>query len=203
MEQMPGEREAGQRPIINITGEKVWLGPPSRALIEVSVHWENDFELSVFSGDPLRPKTREAVEADYGRYSRGDQDDRVGFAIYEAATSRLIGFTHLRHIDGIHRTAEFGISIGEKACWGKGYGTEATRLMLDYGFTVLGLHNIMLTTYSFNERALRAYQRAGFRVIGRRREVGRLGGQAYDDVYMDCLATEFTSPLPPVVALPG
>ena len=67
--------------------------------------------------------------------------------------------------------------------------------MLDYGFNGLGLHNIMLTAFSFNERGLRAYTRAGFREIGRRREAFRLSGDAYDVVYMDCLATEFESPV--------
>ncbi len=66
--------------------------------------------------------------------------------------------------------------------------------MLDYGFSGLGLHNILLTVFSQNERGLRAYTRAGFRVIGRRREAYRRAGRAYDVVYMDCLATEFTSP---------
>ena len=58
-----------------------------------------------------------------------------------------------------------------------------------------GLPNIDLTVFSFNERGLRAYQRAGFQVIGRRREAHRLGGRAYDVIYMDCLATEFVSPV--------
>jgi RimJ/RimL family protein N-acetyltransferase len=81
--------------------------------------------------------------------------------------------------------------VGEKDCWNKGYGTETTTLMLDYGFTALGLHNIMLRVFSYNERARRAYLRAGFKEIGRRREARRLAGRAYDVVYMDCLATEF------------
>ena len=92
-------------------------------------------------------------------------------------------------------SSEFGLLIGEKECWGKGYGTETTRLMLDYGFTCLNLHNIMLRAYSFNERGLRAYRRAGFQEIGRRREAIRLAGRVHDEVLMDCLATEFESPL--------
>jgi RimJ/RimL family protein N-acetyltransferase len=63
--------------------------------------------------------------------------------------------------------------------------------MLDYAFNVLGLHSVRLAVFSFNERAQRAYERAGFRVIGRWREAKRLGGRAYDVVYMDCLAREF------------
>lgn len=81
--------------------------------------------------------------------------------------------------------------IGEKECWGKGYGTEVTALMLEYGFTALSLHNIMLTAYSFHERGIRAYRRAGYREIGRRREALQLGGKAYDQIYMDCIASEF------------
>lgn len=85
--------------------------------------------------------------------------------------------------------------MSEKECWGKGYGTEVAELMLDYGFGGLSLHNIMLRVYSDNERGIRAYTRAGFREIGRRREAHRLGGRAYDVVYMDCLASEFRSPV--------
>jgi diamine N-acetyltransferase len=203
MDQAPLEQQTSERPIFNIVGENIWLGPLPHELVALSARWDNDVSLTILSGDPLRPKSREAVEAEYQRYSRGDQDNLVGFSMYEATTSRQIGVTHLRDIDGTHRTAEFGIFIGEKDCWGKGYGTEATRLMLDYGLTVLGLHNVMLTAYSFNERAMRAYQRAGFRIMGRRRAGPRAGGHAYDVVYMDCLASAFTSPLPPIVAEPG
>ena len=67
--------------------------------------------------------------------------------------------------------------------------------MLDYGFTGLGLHNIWLSVYASNEHAIRAYSKAGFREIGRRREARKIGGQFYDIVLMDCLATEFKSPL--------
>lgn len=108
---------------------------------------------------------------------------------------RAIGYTTLEDIDLRDRTAKFALLIGEQDCWGKGYGTETTRLMFDYGFTALGLHNIMLLVFSFNERGLRAYSCAGFRPIGRRREAHRLGGRAYDVIMMDCLASEFESPV--------
>jgi RimJ/RimL family protein N-acetyltransferase len=102
---------------------------------------------------------------------------------------------NLHTVDHARRTATYAISIGEPECWGKGYGTEATRLMLDYGFTALGLHNIMLTVLRHNEAGIRAYTRAGFREIGRRREAYPFAGQVYDIVMMDCLATEFESPV--------
>ena len=177
-----------EQPILNITGENVALGPVRRDLLPLYQRWINDFEVTRTLGARLRPMTWEAEEAWYEQSSKGDD---AHFTIYERATMRPIGNTGLHDIDHLHRTAEFGILIGEKECWGKGYGTETTRLMLDYGFNALGLHNIMLTAFSFNERGLRAYTRAGFREIGRRREAFRLAGRAYDVVYMDCLATEF------------
>jgi RimJ/RimL family protein N-acetyltransferase len=179
------------QPIINITGDKVALGPIRRDLLSLYHRWINDFEVTRTLAARLRPMTWEAEEGWYERASKGD--GAAMFTIYERATMRPVGTTGLEEIDYFHRTAEFGLLIGEKECWGKGYGSETTRLILDYGFTVLGLHNIMLTVYSFNERGLRAYTRAGFREIGRRREAIRLGGEAHDVVLMDCLATEFHS----------
>jgi RimJ/RimL family protein N-acetyltransferase len=177
------------QPIVNFVGEKVALGPRRRELVPLYTKWINDFEAVRGLGVGMRPTTREAEEEWYERTSKGDRD--AGFTIYERATMRPIGNAGLHGVDHRHRVAEFGILIGEKDCWGKGYGTEATALVLEYGFTALGLHSIMLRAYSFNERAIRAYTRAGFRLVGRWREAHRLGGQAYDVVFMDCLATEF------------
>jgi diamine N-acetyltransferase len=106
---------------------------------------------------------------------------------------RPIGFTYLSDI--AEQKAEFGIVIGERACQGKGYGTEATRLMLDYAFNILNLHNVMLKVAAYNEAGIRAYEKAGFQVIGRRREVKMINGKRWDMIYMDCLATEFESPV--------
>ena len=187
-------------PIINIYGAQVGLGPTTRAQSAIMARWDNDFAVALLSGDRLAPHYTEEYESDYDHYAKGEWRDEIVFSIYELATLRFIGVTDLRRMDAVGRSAEFGIEIGEKDCWGKGYGTEATILMLDYAFNVRGLHNIMLTTYSYNARAIRAYTRAGFREFGRRRECVRLGGRVYDEVYMDCLATEFASPLRPIVA---
>ena len=94
-----------------------------------------------------------------------------------------------------HGTAIWGILIGEKDCWNKGYGTETARLMLDYAFTALSLTNVLLTVYSYNTRGIRAYLRAGYKEIGRRRGARRFAGGVYDEVYMDCIASEFESPV--------
>lgn len=179
-------------PIISIWGEKVALGPLRRDLIPLYLRWINDFDVIRTLGAPLRPMTWEAEEAWYQRTCRDESG--VFFVIYERETMRPIGSTGLDDIDFRHKTAELGLLIGEKECWGQGYGTEVTRLILDYGFTALDLHNITLTVHSYNERGLRAYTRAGFRIIGRRREAVRLAGKAYDVILMDCLSSEFESP---------
>ena len=179
----------GRQPIINIAGEKVALGPLRRDLIPLYLRWINDFEVVRFLGPAARPTSLEAEEDWYSRVSKAD--NQTVFTVYENSELRPIGTTGLGEINHAHRTAEFGIMIGEKDRWGKGYGTEVTRLILEYGFTCLGLHNIFLWVFATNERGIRAYRRAGFRMAGRLRQHLRLGGQAYDDILMDCLATEF------------
>ena len=179
----------GQEPIINIAGEKVALGPLRRDLMPLYLKWINDFEVLRFLGPSMRPMSLEAEEEWYAAANKAE--NQASFTIYENARMRPIGNTNLGKINHVHRTAEFGIMIGDKESWGKGYGTEVTRLMLEYGFTCLGLHNISLWVHAANERGIRAYQRAGFKMAGRLRQGLRLGGRAHDNILMDCLATEF------------
>lgn len=179
-----------EQPILNVIGAKVALGPVLRSHVPLIVRWNNDFEVTR-TLNAMRPFTIELVEAHYERSAMAK--DETHFTIYERATMRPIGGANLTEIDVM--TATFAIVIGEKDCWGKGYGTEATQLMLDFGFNSLGLHNIMLTVNGNNERAIRTYLRAGFREMGRRRQAIKRGGQLYDRVYMDCLASEFESPV--------
>ncbi len=191
-----------EHPILNIIGDKVALGPYHREVIPLMAKWLNDFTVTFLSGDPLRPMTGESIESNLEHELRETQRNRVDFMIYERSTMRLIGFIELRNINYRFRTADLGILIGEKDCWGKGYGTETTILVLDYAFTILGLHNVQLDTDSYNERAIRAYTRAGFHVIGRRRETRQWGDKVYDTVYMDCISTDFHNPIKPVLELP-
>jgi RimJ/RimL family protein N-acetyltransferase len=185
--------EPEDRPILNVVGEKVALGPLRRELLPIYERWINDFAVVITLGVGQRPITSESERVWFEHAATSDTE--VSFTIYELSTLRPIGTVGLREIDHANRTAIFGILIGEKESWGKGYGTETTRLMLDYAFRVVGLHNVMLTVFPRNERGVRAYQRAGFHEIGRRREAHRLAGEAEDVILMDCLATEFLAPL--------
>ncbi len=178
-------------PVLNIVGRKVALGPLRHEDLPRYERWINDFE-GMRGLKFIRPLTSEAEAAWYERTRQ--TDNRIDFAIYIRDGLRAIGTAGLLYIDHQHGTAEFGILIGERDCRGHGYGAEATQLVLDYAFNILSLHNVMLRVYSYNEQAIRAYKRAGFREVGRRREAQPVAGRRYDELIMDCLATEFSSP---------
>ncbi len=181
------------QPIVNIVGDLVALGPIRRDLIPTYQRWFNQFEMVRNLAHPPRPMT---LEMETGWYDSAANAASVAhFTIYERATWKPIGNVGLGSIDYRNGTADFGIFIGELDCRGKGYGTEATRLTLDYAFTALGLRNVMLTVFAFNLAGIRAYEKAGFREMGRRRAAARVGRQHLDIVYMDCVATEFESPV--------
>ncbi len=181
-------RPDDQQPITNIVGEKVAMGPIRRDLTHLFQMWSNDFEVRRFMG-PMRPTSLESIEDMYASIRK--DENQSYFTVYEKSELRPIGNAGLADINHAHRTAEFFIMIGDKESWGKGYGTEVTRLVLEYGFACLGLHNIFLRVHAANKRGIRAYQRAGFRMAGRWRQAKRRGDRAYDLVLMDCLATEF------------
>ena len=117
--------------------------------------------------------------------------DSMTMAIHDRETGRLIGSCAFSQVDGENGSAMYHITIGEKDVWGRGYGTEATRLMLDHAFGSLGLHRIALTVFEFNERAIRAYRRCGFVVEGRARESIWRDGRWWDELAMSVLSSEW------------
>ncbi len=163
---MPQDTE--QRPIVNISGEHVALGPARRDLVPSMQRWINDFATLRTIGAVLPgPTSLEAEERFHASVTAPNAPPF--FIIYERATWRAIGTTAFHDVDHRNRTATFGILIGEVNARGQGYGTEATRLMLDYAFTALGLHSVLLTVAEYNHAGRRAYEKAGFRDCGRRR----------------------------------
>jgi diamine N-acetyltransferase len=182
-----------EQPILNIEGDLVALGPLRRELLPLYQRWINDLGTTRTLDLPPYPMTMEKEQDWFDQQSK-TQDD-TPFTIYERETLRPIGNTGLHEVDHRNRMATFGILIGEPECRGKGYGTETTRLMLDYAFTALGLHNVMLMVFEFNPGAIKAYEKAGFKEFGRRRKSRMMGGKPWDDIYMDCLSSEFESPV--------
>jgi RimJ/RimL family protein N-acetyltransferase len=140
--------ENAERPVLNVEGELVALGPLRRDLLPLYQRGINNLGTVRTLDLPPYPLTREKDEDWYNRQARAEDD--VPFTIYERETLRPLGNTGLHEVDYRNRTASFGIIIGKPECRDKGYGTETTRLMLDYAFTALGLHNVMLIIFEFN-----------------------------------------------------
>lgn len=107
------------------------------------------------------------------------------FIIYESVREiRPIGSVYLRDIDLGNRKAEFGIFIGEKECLGKGYGTEATELILKYAFQELGIHKVRLRVFASNEGAIECYKKAGFIQEGYFKDEVRIHDEYKDLIFM-------------------
>ncbi len=174
-----------------IIGEKCYLSPIRMEDAEKYTAWLNDFDIekSLF----LTPMmiTLEGEKEMLKKLATGSDPN---FAIINKNDDSLLGNCGLKNVDNVNRTAEIGVFIGDKTMWNKGFAAEAMRLMLDYGFNLLNLQNIMLTVYAFNKNGIACYKKIGFKEIGRRRGAKCIAGKAHDIVYMDILSTEFESP---------
>ena len=180
-----------------ISGERAALGMLRRDHQPRLAAWFNDPD--VRRGLAHRGIVNEDAETAWYEHvtetARQPRPAEVAFAIHDAADGELVGVCGLENIDHNFSRGEFGIFLGQRR--GTGIGTDATRLVLEWAFTIIGLHNVMLESYQFNEQAMRAYQRAGFRVIGTRRDSVRALGRRWDSILMDATAEEFygsTSP---------
>jgi RimJ/RimL family protein N-acetyltransferase len=108
------------------------------------------------------------------------------------ANGKYVGFTYLRRLDLLNRSAEYGVFLGPQNIRGQGLGTETTHLMLDYAFHELNLHRVWLSVFAFNKRAVRCYTQCGFREEGVFRESVFSGGRYHDTLIMSILSEEFT-----------
>ena len=117
------------------------------------------------------------------------EPEAVDFTIYDRTDTAPVGTAGLFQINHVHGTAKFGIAIGDRR--GQGLGTEATRLVLDFAFHVLHLRNVLLEAMEWNVAGLTAYERAGFRPVGRRRGAAMSRGKPTDVVIMDAVPADF------------
>lgn len=171
-----------------IRGGRLYLSPLNIEDTDIYIKWMN-----------------ETVAHDFGQFHClvASQDDLKWLFKPPAGTQRyamvlqdgdlMIGSISIHNIDHLNRNAFLGIFIGEEAHRGKGYGAEAIRLILDYGFKTLNLHNIMLSVNADNAEAIACYKKVGFLEAGRRRQWVFKDGNYIDRIYMDMLADEFRS----------
>ncbi|GIV88533.1 MAG: N-acetyltransferase [Chloroflexus sp.] len=171
------------RPVV-VAGERVFLSHIFADDAPLLAQWFADLEFTALLGQQGYSYTLEQ-ERQWINANAIAKDDRRTFAIILRDGERLIGTCSLFGINLLHGVAELGIAIGDKTVWGQGYGREAVRLLVDYGFRYLNLYNISLWLHEFNERAYRAYVRAGFREVGRLRGATMLDGRRYDRILME------------------
>ena len=180
-----------------IYGTRIRFRAVEKEDLPVFAAWLNDPEVQ--QGILLHSPVSQAEEDGwYERMLKRPVDEHVmGIEVKlptgEAGDERwkLIGSLAFEDIDWHVRAAEFGILIGDKTFWNRGYGTEAVRLLAQHGFNTLNLNRIFLHVFENNPRAIRAYEKAGFTLEGRERQAEYKDGKFIDVLRMSLLKTEF------------
>ena len=174
-------------PQLVISGDRVGLGPLRADLVPTYQRWINDREAA--NGVGMYAVMTEEAERDWYEQASRSREGQTVFTVYDLEDLAPVGTATLFDVDHRSGRATFGILLGERR--GQGLGTEATRLVLEWAFTVLALYNVELRVWEWNRAAIRAYAKAGFREIGRRRGATVFMGRRYDAVIMDAIAPEF------------
>ena len=176
------------KPVKFLIGDRVYLRPVERDDLPHIRTWANDPEIRRLTGE-VTPMTSAEAERFFDKTQ--NDEDRIWFVIVLKENDALIGEAGLLRMFPAWRTTDLSINIGEKDAWGKGYGTEAIRLLLDYAFGYLNFHRVAIGVVGFNERALRFYEKIGFKQEGIQRD-GYFYDHAYHDfVMMSLLEDEF------------
>ena len=181
------EKEAWRPEVV--LGRRVVLRRHRPDNIRAFVRWYSDPEVARLTR--YQPTALSADEIQRFFYSRILGTDFLAMAMHVRESDRLIGTCAFSQLDADNGSVLFHITIGEADAWGKGYGTEATELMLAHAFTRLPLHRVALTVFDFNTRAIRAYEKCGFVVEGRSREAIFRDGRYWDEIHMSVLADEW------------
>lgn len=172
-----------------LIGTKIYfraLEPDDAPLL---VAWVNDPEVTRTLELFYRPRNLQAEREFIESVNKSAQD--VVFAIVVKETDAVIGVAGLHRINFKERHAVFSIFIGEKSEWGKGYGTEATALMVGYAFDTLNLNRVSLQVYEYNQRGIRAYEKVGFVREGVLRQEHYYAGRYWDTIAMAILKEEW------------
>lgn len=181
--------------IDHIQGEKIILRgfrPEDAEPLWEGIHNEEFNKLTGTHGS----FTREQIDAYVARQIARNDDSRASFIIALPDDSRAVGEVVINEIDRDNNSANIRIALFRSEDVNRGYGTEAMRLMVGYGFEHLGLHRISLSVYAFNPRAVRAYEKVGFVQEGVLRDDLYWEGAYYDSIIMSILSHEWAGKAP-------
>ena len=174
-----------------IIGDRIYLSPKSvlDEDIERYTKWMNDFEVTDYIGGSSKVVTLTGERIWLEDMAKNRKD--ISLEIVTLDEDKLIGTISLDGFNMTDRSAVLGIFIGDSDYRSHGYGTEAIKLMLEYGFKYLNLHSIRLDVLDVNERAHKCYLKCGFKDTGKDRERVFLNSKYYDMLHMDILENEF------------
>ncbi len=171
-----------------LKGPRVHLRPFEAADLSHLLRWYNNPELRALTGMPT-PMSRSGAEEWFENMKK--DRERVWFAVATNGDGRVIGEAGLLRMYHPWRTTDLTIIIGEKDAWNKGYGSEAILLLLDYAFGYLGFHRVAIGVVDFNQRALRFYEKIGFKREGLQRDGYYYDHAFHDFVMMSILEDEY------------
>jgi RimJ/RimL family protein N-acetyltransferase len=175
-------------------GNQIMLREYRSEDLEPMRRWVNDVNIVCHLSDIfLYPHPLQASEQFLDEMLEGKSDSR-GFVIADPLTEEYLGQVNLDRIDWKNRVGSIGIVIGSPENLGKGYGTEAMKLLVRFAFLELNLNRLELEVYDFNERACRSYQSCGFREEGRLRERQYKNGRYVDVILMGLLRSDWLEP---------
>ncbi|MHA2069571.1 MAG: GNAT family N-acetyltransferase [Candidatus Thorarchaeota archaeon] len=166
-------------------GEKVRLVVLEENHIDNIMEGWNDPTLRGFLGGTIPVTRRQEVEWIEGQHQQMKNRTGFVFVIEKNADDSFIGTVGINSIDWISRSAGVGIAIYRSENWGKGYGTEAMKLLIDFCWTHLNLRRLQLTVHAFNERAQKSYVKLGFKKFGTAHSKFYVDGQYHDTDYME------------------
>jgi RimJ/RimL family protein N-acetyltransferase len=190
---------AAAHPDVLVRGERAALGVLRRELLPEYQRWWNNVVVLRDAGR-YEPRTLDDQRLWYERAIKAGS--RVAkFTVYDGSDFTPVGVTGLSDIDARSGTAELGVLIGDRQA--RGIGTDAARLTVDWGFNVLGLHNILATVYPWNQVSIDGCRKLGFQKVGTRRGARVVMGQRYDALLFDLIRDDFKDSILRSLAPPG
>ena len=173
-------------------GKLVRLRAYEKSDLDSIMKWVNDEEVTdLLGGEMLVYPVSSIAEERFIEAAAGTSDKQKSFAIETLAERRYIGGISFNVIDWLNRSAGLGIVIGDKSLWGKGYGTDAMRVLMRLAFDKMNLHRLWLHVHDYNPRAIASYEKCGFKREGMLRQDHFTRGRYHDTIVMGILESEY------------